>query len=102
MRRVCLVDCYDEDGVIELINPRIVATAGEQTGNEGCLSFPGKWGTVTRPLAVTVRAQNRFGEEFEISGRELKARAFCHEIDHLNGVCFVDLAKDVHIEKGEE
>ena len=102
MRRVCLVDCYDEDGVIELINPKIVATAGEQTGNEGCLSFPGKWGTVTRPLAVTVRAQNRFGEEFEISGRELKARAFCHEIDHLNGVCFVDLAKDIQIEKGEE
>ena len=102
MRRVCLVDCYDEDGVIELINPKIVATAGEQTGNEGCLSFPGKWGTVTRPLAVTVRAQDRYGEWFEISGRELKARAFCHEIDHLNGVCFVDLAKDITIEKGEE
>ena len=102
MRRVCLVDCYDEDGVIELINPKIVATAGEQTGNEGCLSFPGKWGTVTRPMAVTVRAQNRNGEWFEISGRELKARAFCHEIDHLNGVCFVDLAKEITIEKGEE
>ena len=102
MRRVCIVDCYDGDGVIELINPKIVATAGEQTGNEGCLSFPGKWGTVTRPLAVTVRAQDRNGEWFEISGRELKARAFCHEIDHLNGGCLVALAKDLHIVKGEE
>ena len=102
MRRVCLVDCYDEDGVIELINPKIVATAGEQTGNEGCLSFPGKWGTVTRPMAVTVRAQDRNGEWFEISGRELKARAFCHELDHLDGVCFVDLAKEIRIETGEE
>lgn len=102
MRRLCVVDCYDEDGVIELVNPEIIATSGEQTGGEGCLSFPGKYGTVTRPMNVTVRAQDRNGEWFEKSGEGLKARAFCHEIDHLNGVCFVDLATDIRDEETEE
>ena len=88
MRRVCLVDCYDEDGVIELINPKIVATAGEQTGNEGCLSFPGEYGMVERPNFVKVRAQDRNGDWYEVEGEELLARALCHEIDHLNGVVF--------------
>lgn len=102
MRRVCVVDCADGEGVVELINPQIIAAEGEQTGNEGCLSFPGLWGTVTRPNKVTVRAQNRNGEWFEITGEELKARALCHEIDHLNGVCFVDLAKELTREVKEE
>ncbi len=102
MRRVCVVDCYDGEGVVELINPEIIAAEGEQTGNEGCLSFPGLWGTVTRPNKVTVRAQDRNGNWFEVTGEELKARAFCHEIDHLNGVCFVDVAKEVTREVKEE
>ena len=101
MRRLCVVDCYDDEGVIELVNPEIIAASGEQTGSEGCLSFPGKWGTATRPMNVTVRAQDRNGNWFEISGEGLKARAFCHEIDHLNGVCFVDLAENVVDEEQE-
>ncbi|HNW04605.1 MAG TPA: peptide deformylase [Oscillospiraceae bacterium] len=101
MRRAIVVDVGDERGVIELVNPEIIAAAGEQEGHEGCLSFPGKWGIVVRPMTVTVRAQDRHGEWFEITGEALKARAFCHEIDHLNGVCFVDLAKRM-LEPGEE
>jgi len=101
MRRAVVVDVGDEDGVIELINPEIIAAEGEQEGHEGCLSFPGQWGVVVRPMNVTVRAQNRNGEWFEISGEALKARAFCHEIDHLNGVCFVDIAKRM-LEPNEE
>ena len=102
MRRLCIVDCYDEDGVIELINPEIIETSGEQTGSEGCLSFPGKFGTVTRPMHVTVRAQDRNGNIFEKSGEGLKARAFCHEIDPLNGDCFVDLATEIHYDTDEK
>ena len=93
MRRVAVVDIdVEQKGVIELVNPQIIAYSGEQCGNEGCLSFPGQWGIVKRPNYVKVRAQNRHGEEFEIEGRELLARAFCHEIDHLNGVVFRDVA----------
>lgn len=101
MRRICIVDIYDETGAIELINPVVVEKSGEQTGGEGCLSFPGKWGTVTRPMNVTVRAQDRNGKTFEISGEGLKARALCHEIDHLDGICFVDIAKDIRDEEDE-
>ncbi len=90
LRRVCIVDVGD--GPIELINPEIVATEGEQTGPEGCLSLPNEWGEVTRPMRVTVRAQNRKGKWFETTGDELCARAFCHEIDHLHGVVFTDKA----------
>lgn len=86
LRRVCIVD--PGDGVIELINPEIVKTEGEQTGAEGCLSWPGEYGLVTRPMKVTVRAQDRHGKWFEKSGEELCARAFCHEIDHLDGQLF--------------
>ena len=94
MRRVAVVDIdVEQKGVIELVNPQIIAYSGEQCGNEGCLSFPGQWGIVKRPNYVKVRAQNRHGEEFEIEGRELLARAFCHEIDHLNGVVFRDVAE---------
>ena len=93
LRRVAVIDIdLEQNGVIELINPQIIAYSGEQCGNEGCLSFPGQWGIVKRPNYVKVRAQNRHGEEFEIEGRELLARAFCHELDHLNGVVFRDVA----------
>ena len=75
---------------IELVNPEIVATSGEQTGLEGCLSVPGKWGIVTRPNVVRVRAQDRYGRPFEVEGEGLTARAFCHEIEHLDGHLFVE------------
>lgn len=89
LRRVVVIDTGE--GLIELINPEIVASSGEQTGAEGCLSYPGKYGIVTRPNKVTVRATNRNGEQFEMTGEGLLARAFCHEIDHLNGKMFVEL-----------
>ncbi len=90
LRRVVVIDVGE--GVIELVNPKIVVYSGEQEGVEGCLSFPGEWGLAKRPNYVKVRAQDRNGDEFEIDGEELLARAFCHEIDHLNGVVFKDVA----------
>ena len=90
LRRVCVVDVGD--GVIEMVNPVIEETEGEQIGSEGCLSLPGKTATVCRPMKVTVRAQDRNGNSFTVSGEGLKARAFCHEIDHLNGILYVDKA----------
>ena len=78
------------DGKIELINPEIVEESGEQTGSEGCLSVPGVFGEVTRPNVVTVKAQDRDGKWFKITGKELLARAFCHEIEHLDGKLFLD------------
>ena len=89
LRRVVVIE-VEEGEVIELINPRIVAYAGEQQEQEGCLSLPGRWGITKRPMHVTVRAFNRKGEEFEVSGSGLLARAFCHEIDHLDGKLFID------------
>ena len=87
LRRVCLVE--DSEGeILELINPEIIAQSGEQTGLEGCLSLPGKWGVVTRPYTVRVRAQDRFGNTFEVEDEELTARCFCHEIEHLDGHLF--------------
>ena len=94
LRRVAVIDVSPEQNkVIELVNPQIIAFSGEQEGNEGCLSFPGQWGIVKRPNYVKVRAQDRFGEEFELEGKELLARALCHEIDHLNGVVFKSVAE---------
>ena len=93
LRRVCIVDVGDEDGVIELINPEITDTSGNQSGAEGCLSFPNQYAVVERPMFVTVKAQDRNGNEFVKKGEGLKARAFCHEIDHLNGVVFIDRAE---------
>ncbi len=90
LRRVVVIDIGE--GVIELVNPKIIAYSGEQEGIEGCLSFPGEWGLAKRPNYVKVKAQDRNGDEFEIDGEELLARAFCHEIDHLNGVVFKDVA----------
>ena len=81
-----------DEYMIELINPVIVGTAGEQTGAEGCLSIPNEFGIVQRPDYVKVRAQDRHGEWFEVEGRGLTARAFCHEIDHLDGILFIDKA----------
>ena len=92
LRRVVVIEVDPEQGVIELVNPEIIETSGKQVGLEGCLSLPGKWGIASRPLRVTVKAQNRKGEEFTISGEHLLARAFCHEIDHLDGILFVDHA----------
>lgn len=89
LRRVVLVMDAD-DNVIELVNPVIIGREGEQDGLEGCLSVPGKYGFVTRPMKVTVRAQDRNGEFFEVSGEELTARCFCHELDHLDGHLFVE------------
>ena len=88
LRRVVVIDVGE--GVIELVNPQIIAYSGEQEEIEGCLSFPGQWGIAKRPTYVKVKAQDRFGKEFDMEGRDLLARAFCHEIDHLNGVVFKD------------
>ena len=87
LRRIVVIE-VEEGNVIELINPKIIAYAGEQEGLEGCLSLPGQWGIVRRPMHVTVRALNRYGEEVEYRGSELLARCFCHEIDHLDGTLY--------------
>ena len=91
LKRICVID--DGEGLIELINPVITEESGSQTGTEGCLSFPGKWGIVTRPEHVTVRAFDRDGNEVEFKGSGLLARAFCHEIEHLDGHAFVEKAE---------
>ena len=89
LRRVVVIE--DEEGKLyELINPRIVAWSGEQEEMEGCLSIPDKWGYTERPMKVTVKATDRNGKEYTVSGEGLKARAFCHEIDHLDGILFID------------
>ncbi len=90
LRRVCLVLDEDAGTYIELVNPKIVEQSGEQTGLEGCLSVPGKWGIVTRPSHVRVRAQDRNGDWFEAEGDDLTARAFCHEIEHLDGHLYTE------------
>ena len=89
LRRVVVVE-VEAGHPIELINPRIVAYAGEQHEQEGCLSLPGEWGVTVRPAHVTVRALDRDGNEIEITGSDLLARALCHEIDHLDGKLFID------------
>ena len=92
LRRYCIVDVGD--GLIELINPVIIENSSEtQTGNEGCLSIPDRSEIVTRPMKVKVRAQNRYGENIVVEGEGLKARALCHEIDHLDGVLYIDKAQ---------
>lgn len=90
LRRVVTIDVGE--GLIELVNPIITKMSGKQEGQEGCLSFPGEWGIVERPMKVTVRAFDRHGDEFEMTGEGLLARAFCHEIDHLNGIVFTTRA----------
>ena len=93
LRRFCIVDIGDEDGLIELINPVIIETSGSQIGQEGCLSIPGESAEVERPMYVKVRAQDRFGNNIVVEGEGLKARAFCHEIDHLDGILYIDKVK---------
>ena len=91
LRRVVVMDVSeDRNEFIELINPEITYEEGEQTGNEGCLSLPGLCGVVTRPMTVKVKAQNRDGKWCLYKGEELKARCFCHEIDHLDGILYKD------------
>ncbi|MFT8888541.1 MAG: peptide deformylase [Ethanoligenens sp.] len=90
LKRVVVVRIGDD--FVELINPKIIAKEGEQQELEGCLSIPGKWGITKRPAKVTVRAQNRHGQYYEKTGEELIARAFCHELDHLDGVLYTDHA----------
>jgi len=92
LRRVCVIDVRDKHGVIELVNPEIIEATGSQTGGEGCLSAPGEWREVERPVTVKVKAQDRNGNEFTMTGEGLLARAFCHETDHLDGVLFIDKA----------
>ena len=90
LRRVVVIEI--EDGkVYELINPKIIAKAGEQKEQEGCLSFPGNYGITKRPMAVTVRAKDRHGVEYELRGTDLLARAICHECDHLDGKLYTDV-----------
>lgn len=89
LRRVVLVDTGEE--ILELINPTLVETSGEQVGPEGCLSVPGKYGIVKRPNYAKVRAQDRNGEWFEAEGEELIARCFCHELDHLDGIIYTEV-----------
>ena len=88
LRRVVLVDTGEE--IIELINPEMLETDGEQIGAEGCLSVPGKYGLVKRPYRAKVRAQDRNGDWFEAEGEELIARCFCHELDHLDGIVYTE------------
>ena len=91
LRRFCIIDVGD--GLIELINPVIMETRGSQNGPEGCLSVPGESAEVERPMYVKVRAQDRFGNNIVVEGTELKARALCHEIDHLDGILYIDKVK---------
>ena len=90
LRRIAVVE-VEEGKVYELINPKIIAYAGEQCEREGCLSNPGESGYTKRPKAVTVRATNRHGEEYELRGTDLLARAICHECDHLDGKLYIDV-----------
>ena len=102
LRRVVLVDNGEE--ILELINPTILETDGEQEGAEGCLSVPGRYGWVKRPYYAKVRAQDRNGNWFEVDGEELTARCFCHELDHLDGIIYTEkMDRDVTDElMGEE
>lgn len=89
LRRVVIVDVGDE--IVELVNPSLVETDGEQIGAEGCLSVPGKYGLVKRPYYAKVKAQDRYGEWFEAEGEEIIARCFCHELDHLDGIVYTEV-----------
>jgi peptide deformylase len=98
LKRVVVIDVGDEHGVLKLINPEIVESEGSQIDVEGCLSVPNMRGNVERPKQVVVRALNENGEEVKIEGTDLLAVALCHEIDHLNGVLFVDKIKEDKVE----
>ena len=91
LRRFCVIDIGD--GLIELVNPVIMEQSGSQIGQEGCLSVPNEYADVERPMYVKVRAQDRNGNNFVVEGEGLKARALCHEIDHLDGILYIDKVK---------
>ena len=94
LRRVVVVDVGvhgDEPEILELVNPTLVETDGEQVGPEGCLSVPGRYGLVKRPYWAKVRAQDRYGDWYEAEGEELIARCFCHELDHLDGIIYTEV-----------
>lgn len=93
LKRAVVIDIGE--GLVELINPEILETSGSQTDDEGCLSVPGKYAPVERPNYVKVKAMDRDGSEFIIEGEELMARALCHEIDHLDGILYIDKALPV-------
>ena len=90
IRRVVIVDTGDDE-MLELVNPTLLETSGEQCGPEGCLSVPGRYGLVKRPYYAKVRAQDRYGNWFEAEGEELIARCFCHELDHLDGIMYTEV-----------
>lgn len=97
LRRIFIVDT--DDGYFEFINPEILKAKGKQNGTEGCLSVAGKWGDVERPEIVTIKAFDRYGEPFELTVKDFTARAVCHEYDHLEGVIYVDKAKNIRSER---
>lgn len=99
LRRVVVIDVGD--GLITLINPKIISSEGEDLQNEGCLSVPGKTGEVKRPFKATVEAQDLKGKKFKMTGEGLLTRAFCHETDHLDGVLFVDRALILYDDNGK-
>ncbi len=93
LRRAVVIDIRDGKGTLELVNPEIISSEGSQLGDEGCLSAPGEWCKVERPMRVTVKALDRTGKEFTVKGEGLLARALCHEVDHLDGILFIDRVK---------
>ena len=99
LRRIVVIE-VEEGKPYVLINPKIIAKAGEQQNPEGCLSVPGRAGITRRPAAVTVRALDRDGKQFDLTGRDLLARAICHECDHLDGKLFID--KDVFVREAQQ
>ncbi|MBQ9710148.1 MAG: peptide deformylase [Clostridia bacterium] len=96
LRRVFVVDV--DEGFFEFVNPVIVSTSGSQDGKEGCLSVKGKFGDVVRPNKVVIKAQDRFGNKFSLTAKEFFARAICHEYDHLDGVLYIDKARNIEEE----
>ncbi|MDK2867797.1 MAG: peptide deformylase [Clostridiales bacterium] len=98
LKRVIVFDLYDEEGPMALINPEIIETSGNQCEEEGCLSLPGQRGFVNRPYEIKVRFQDAQGDHYEIEGEELLARVLSHEIDHLNGILYIDKVVDVEKE----
>lgn len=95
LKRICIIMLDPSDEPIELINPEIILAEGEQQELEGCLSCPHEWGVTRRPAKVKVRAVNREGKRVEYEGEDLLARAFCHEIDHLDGKLFLDVCVEM-------
>lgn len=104
LRRIVVVNTGEE--ILELVNPTLLETDGEQMGAEGCLSVPGKYGLVNRPYYAKVRAQDRNGSWFEVEGEELIARCFCHELDHLDGIVYTEVMErfltDEELDFGDE